>query len=88
MLRVTKATPLDGHVLALEFSDGVSGQVDCSFLLAGGLGADLRDPAYFRQVAVDEGLRTVVWPNGLDPSPELLYRALRADGRVGVPSAA
>jgi hypothetical protein len=80
MPEVIKATPLDRYVLRLEFSDGLVGEVDCSFLLlASGLGADLRDPAYFSQVRVDPELRTVVWPNGLDPAPELLHRRLKAD---------
>ena len=87
MLEVIKATPLDGYVLRIEFSDGVVGEVDCSFLLASGLGAELRDPAYFRQVRVDPELRTVVWPNGLDPAPELLRRRLEA-GAGAVSSAA
>ncbi len=76
MVGVIKAAPLEGHVLRIEFSDGSAGDVDCSFLLAGGLGEELRDPAYFRQVTVDPDLRTVVWPNGLDPAPELLHRRL------------
>ena len=87
MLEVINATPLDGYVLRIEFSDGVVGEVDCSFLLASGLGAELRDPAYFRQVQVDPDLRTVVWPNGLDPAPELLHRRLKA-GAGAVSSAA
>jgi hypothetical protein len=39
MVSVRKATPLDGHVLQIEFSDGAVGEVDCSFLLAEGLGS-------------------------------------------------
>jgi hypothetical protein len=73
MLYVTNAIPLNGHELRVEFSDGVVRDVDCSFLLHGELGEPLRDLDYFRQVRVDEDLRTVVWPNGLDPSPELLH---------------
>lgn len=76
MLGVKKAEPLDGHRLRLEFTDGAIGDVDCSFLLESGLGAELRDLSYFRQVTVDPDLRTVVWPNGLDPAPDLLYRRL------------
>lgn len=82
MLGVTKATPLEGHVLRLEFTDGAIGDVDCEFLLAGGLGADLRDPAYFSQVGVDPGLRTIVWPNGLDPAPDLLRSRIQGELRV------
>ena len=73
MLRVTNATPLDGYRLRVEFNDGVVRDVDCSFLLRGSLGEPLRDPTYFRQVRVDGDLRTIVWPNGLDPAPELLH---------------
>jgi hypothetical protein len=73
MLRVTNVIPLAGHNLRVEFNDGVIRDVDCSFLLHGSLGEPLRDLDYFRQVRVDQDLRTIVWPNGLDPSPELLY---------------
>lgn len=73
MLRVTKVKPLDDHRLCLTFNDGVVREVDCSFLLHGTLGGPLGDPDYFRQVRVDEEARTVVWPNGLDPAPELLH---------------
>jgi hypothetical protein len=53
MRGVTTATPLDNHVLRIEFTDGRAGDVDCSLLLASGLGVELRDPSYFRQVHID-----------------------------------
>jgi hypothetical protein len=73
MLCVTSVEPLDGCRLRVAFNDGVVREVDCTFLLRGELGAPLRDPAYFCQVRVDNEARTVVWPNGLDPAPELLH---------------
>jgi hypothetical protein len=73
VLKVTKVTPLDGHRLRVTFNDGVVREIDCTFLLRGTLGEPLKDPDYFRQVRVDDDLRTIVWPNGLDPSPELLH---------------
>jgi hypothetical protein len=73
MLRVTSVEPLDGHRLRVAFNDGVERDVDCACLLHGTLGEPLRDPEYFRQVRVDEEARTVAWPNGLDPAPELLH---------------
>ena len=73
MLRVTHAEPLDSYRLRVKFNDGLVRDVDCSFLLHGALGEPLRDPDFFRQVRVDEEARTVVWPNGLDPAPELLH---------------
>ena len=65
--------PLADYRLRVVFNDGVTREVDCSLLLRGTLGEPLRDPEYFRQARVDEEARTVVWPNGLDPAPELLY---------------
>jgi hypothetical protein len=73
MLRVTAVKPLDGYKLEIEFNDGVVRVVDCSFLLHGTLGQPLKDLDYFRKVRVDDDARTVVWPNGLDPAPELLH---------------
>jgi hypothetical protein len=73
MLRVTAVTPVDRYRLRVEFNDGVVRDVDCAFLLHGTLGEPLRDVEYFRQVRVDEESRTIVWPNGLDPAPELLH---------------
>jgi hypothetical protein len=73
MLRVTDVTPLDPPVLRVEFNDGLIRDIDCGFLLRGTLGQPLKEPDYFRQVRVDDELRTIVWPNGLDPAPELLH---------------
>jgi hypothetical protein len=72
-LRVTAVEPLDGYRLRLTFSDGLVREIDASFLLHGPLGKELRDPDYFRRVRVDPGSRTIVWPNGLDPDPEVLH---------------
>jgi hypothetical protein len=60
MLRVTSVQPLDGYRLRVAFNDGVERDIDCAFLLHGTLGEPLRDPAYFRQVRVDDEARTVV----------------------------
>jgi hypothetical protein len=73
MLRVISVQPLDDYHLRVVFNDEVERDVDCAFLLHGTLGEPLRDPEYFRQVRVDAEARTVVWPNGLDPAPELLH---------------
>jgi hypothetical protein len=80
VLKVTRVTALTASTLALEFNDGAAGEVDCSFLLGQGLGADLDDAGYFRQVGIEEELGTVVWPNGLDPAPQLLRQRLSTLG--------
>jgi hypothetical protein len=73
VLRVIDVQPVDGYQLRVTFDDGVVREVDCSFLLHGSLGEPLRDLEYFRRARVDEEARTVVWPNGLDPAPEVLH---------------
>jgi hypothetical protein len=83
MLKVTHVAPLDDHHLHVVFSDGSERDVDCSFLFHGTLGAPLRDPEYFKQVRVDPEGHTVVWPNGLDPAPEVL----RGDFELSVAAA-
>jgi hypothetical protein len=82
MLRVTEVEPLGGDRLRISFSDGVVRDVDCSFLLHGTLGQPLRDPDYFAQVAVDHEARTIVWPNGLDPAPEVLHGELPVEASL------
>jgi hypothetical protein len=83
-LRITTVEPLEGHNLRLTFSDSLIRDVDLSPLLHGPLGEPLRDLAYFRRVRVDEQSRTIVWPNGLDPDPDMLHD----DYRTFVPATA
>ena len=37
--------------------------------MLGTLGEPLKDPEYFRQVRVDDDLRTIVWPTDWTPRP-------------------
>jgi hypothetical protein len=76
VLRVIDVQPLEDYRLRISFNDGVVREVDFAALLQnadGTLAEPLRDLAYFRQVRVDEESRTIVWPNGLDPDPEVLH---------------
>lgn len=73
MVRVTNLEILDARTLRVSFDDGVSRDVDCSFLFHGPLGEPLRDPDYFRLARIDREAGTVSWPNGLDPAPERLH---------------
>ncbi len=76
VLRVTDVQPLDGYRLRITFNDGLVRDVDFAEDLErapGELAEPLRDPGYFRQVRVDEQLRTIVWPNGLDADPDVLH---------------
>jgi hypothetical protein len=72
---ITDVRVLDGYRVELTFSDGVRGVVDLANRIVGrgGVFAPLETPEFFRQVAIDSELGTLVWPNGADICPDLLY---------------
>jgi hypothetical protein len=72
-LDVTAVEVVGDHRLRLTFPDGSVGEVDLSARQWRGIFEPLRDPAHFRQVAVDPELGTILWPSGADVSPETLY---------------
>jgi hypothetical protein len=75
MIDVTDVRPLDGRKLELTFADGLSSVVDLDRVIEHytGIFAPLQDEAYFRQVRADRELGTIVWPNGADICPDVLY---------------
>jgi hypothetical protein len=71
---IVAVEPLDCYRLLLRFEDGIEGIVDLSKHLSfNGVFLPLRDPAYFANVRVDPQAGTVVWPNGADLDPDVLY---------------
>ncbi len=77
--RITRANAPCHYRVALEFSDGSSGVVDLAPLLKDldGVFTPFQDPAFFAQVHVDEEAGTIVWPNGVDLDPDVLYALLQ-----------
>ncbi len=81
-LRVTAVNCLEAYKLSVAFNDGVVKEVDLQNELYGEVFEPLKDPAYFRQVAVNPETNTIEWPNGADYAPEYLYRLGAAMRRV------
>lgn len=68
---------LPGHRLALRFEDGVSGEVAVADLVPFvGVFAELKDQRKFDEARLDHDIGTVVWPNGADLDPDVLYAAV------------
>lgn len=71
---IVDVKPLEGHRLRVRFEDGIEGEIDVASLVSfRGVFEPLKDPAFFRRVRVDADLGTVVWPNGADLDPDVLY---------------
>ncbi len=70
---VKAAIALDPYVVRVVFADGEVRDVDIEPLLDGRVFQPLRDPMMFAQVGVDEYGETIVWPNGADLDPDVLY---------------
>ena len=72
---VKEVRVLGGYRVELLFEDGLRGTVDLTSHVVGrgGVFGPLQDPAYFANVQVDPELGTLVWPNGADFCPDVLY---------------
>lgn len=71
---IVAVQPLDAYQLHIYFEDGVEGVVDLNQLVQfSGVFAPLQDPVYFAQVQVHPELGTIVWDNGADFDPDVLY---------------
>jgi hypothetical protein len=75
LIDVTGVCPLENRKLDLTFADGLHAVVDMDRVIErySGIFAALMDDLYFRQVRVDPELGTIVWPNGADVCPDVLY---------------
>jgi hypothetical protein len=60
--------------LAVTFEDGIQAELDFAPAIEqGGFFGDLKDPALFGQARIDPEAETLVWPNGADICPDVLY---------------
>ena len=85
---IVSAEPLEGYRLHLRFEDGAEGTVDLTHHLSfRGVFAPLKEPSYFQKVRVDPNLGTVVWPNGADLDPDVLYAHITGQPIVVEPAA-
>jgi hypothetical protein len=70
---IAAAITLAPYVVRVVFADGEIRDVDIDPILSGPVFGPLRDVELFRQVSVDETGDTIVWPNGADLDPDVIY---------------
>ncbi|MFW6161860.1 MAG: DUF2442 domain-containing protein [Planctomycetota bacterium] len=73
--RVKAVRHVRDYILEVTFTDGVRGTIDFRERVVGrgGVFAPLEDIRFFGQVEVDPEAGTLVWPNGVDLCPDVLY---------------
>jgi len=73
--RITNVCHLNDYRLELSFSDGTVAELDFRRRIVGrgGVFQPLASVDVFSQVAVDKEAGTLVWPNGVDLCPDVLY---------------
>ena len=73
--RVNYVEHLGDYRLKLGFTDGLQREIDFKdrILGRGGVFVPLADPNFFSQVQLDLEAGTIVWPNGVDFCPDVLY---------------
>lgn len=74
---VVEVRPLGGYVIHLRCEDGVEGNLDLGKAIDfKGIFAALRDEQEFAKVQIHPELGTIVWPNGADIDPDVLYSSI------------
>jgi hypothetical protein len=81
--RIASVRVVGDYVVELIFKDGSVGQVDLapSIVGRGGVFEALNDPSVFGQVRVDPESGTIVFPNGVDLDPDVLYEEAHRTAR-------
>lgn len=73
--RVIQARHVKDYRVEVRFSDGTLAELDFRSRIVGrgGVFRPLESVDFFAQVAVDPEAGTLVWPNGVDFCPDVLY---------------
>jgi hypothetical protein len=73
--RVSGVRYINDYELEISFSDGTVASLDFRKRIVGrgGVFTSLENIAVFAQVALDREAGTLVWPNGVDFCPDVLY---------------
>ena len=63
----------EDFIILLTFDDGTEQTVDLEPILSGPVFGPLRDRDLFQEVQIDADFGALVWPNGADIDPMVLY---------------
>ena len=72
-VRVESVSTLGDYRLSIRFDNDREKDIDFLPVLYGEMYSALRDKNLFKAISVDREIGTLVWPNGADFDPSLLY---------------
>jgi len=77
-IRMKTVAVLEGFCVRLEFTDGTRKEMDLQPYLRGPIFDPIRkNLQMFRSVKVDQRMGTIVWDDGADIDPDVLYYGLK-----------
>lgn len=77
LIRIKSVIVLKDFWVCLEFTDGTQKEIDLEPFLHGPIFQPIKNnPMMFRSVKVDPRMGTIVWDNGADIDPDVLYHGL------------
>jgi len=78
LVRIKSVKPLRDFVVSIKFTDGTSREINLEPFLRGKIFESVRNnPDVFRAIKVDERMGTIIWENGADIDPDVLYHNLK-----------
>ena len=80
MVRIKRAKCIRDYVVEFTFSDNSRREIDLRPFLRGPVFEPLKKPEAFKKFKVDRELGTIVWPNGADIDPDVLFLGLTPAG--------
>ena len=61
------------QIIEVVFENNILKTINLAPVLYGEMYGPLKDADFFKQVKLDEEVQTLVWPNGADFDPSMLY---------------
>jgi len=78
MVRIRSVELLNNYWVRLGFTDGTQKEINLEPYLRGPIFEPIRNnPDIFRSVKVDPRMGTIIWDNGADIDPDVLYLGLK-----------
>ena len=77
LVRIKSVKPIHDYVVFVQFTDGTKREIDLEPYLRGKVFEKIRqNPSIFQAMKIDERMSTIVWENGADIDPDVLYHGL------------